>query len=130
MPRTRETHKQHRDALNGPLRDHMATTYGLQCDSILNSSSYFHVTTGLPPDIMHDVLEGSLQYEMKELLTYLIHEKSFLSLVELNQRIKRFPYLQTDKDNKPVPILSTSLTGSEHTLKQKGTCTIYFRSDS
>ena len=98
----------------------MATTYGLQCDSILNSSSYFHVTTGLPPDIMHDILEGSLQYEVKNLLCYLIQEQSYLTLAELNQKVQRFPYLQTDKDNKPAVILSAHLNASEHTLKQKG----------
>ena len=98
----------------------MATTYGLQFDSILNSSSYFHVTTGLPPDIMHDILEGSLQYEVKELLHYLIREKSFFSLAILNQKIERFPYMQTDKDNKPATILAAGLTFSDHSLKQKG----------
>ena len=40
-------------------------------DSILNSSSYFHITEGLIPDIMHDCLEGCLQYEVKELLKHL-----------------------------------------------------------
>lgn len=95
--------KQHIDALNGSLREHMATTYGLQFDSILNSSSYFHVTTGLPPDIMHDVLEGSLQHEVKELLNYLIREKSLFSLAVLlsdfltcrqTKIINQSPYLQ------------------------------------
>ena len=103
----------------------MATTYGLQVDSILNSSSYFHVTTGLPPDIMHDVLEGSLQHEVKELLHYLIWEKSFFSLDVLNQKIERFPYMQTDKDNKPVTILAATLTSRDHSLKQKGTYNVY-----
>ena len=37
----------------------MAATYGLRCDSILNSSRFFHVTEGLSPDITHDILEGA-----------------------------------------------------------------------
>lgn len=95
----------------------MVTTYSLQFDSILNSSSYFHVTTGLPPDIMHDILEGSLQHEVKELLYYLKWEKCFFSLAVLNQKIERFPYMQMDKGN---TILAASLTSSDHSLKQKG----------
>ena len=56
--RTVETHKRHCQSLNGPLHEHVATTYGLTRDSILNSLRFFHVTSGLPPDVMHDVLEG------------------------------------------------------------------------
>ena len=48
------------------LHDHITTTYGLHRNSILNTSKYFHIVDGLAPDIMHDILEGSLQYEIKE----------------------------------------------------------------
>ena len=50
----------------------IATTYGIVRDSILNQSQFFHVIEGLAPDIMHNVLEGVLQYETKELLIYII----------------------------------------------------------
>ena len=53
--------------LGGPLQEHVATTYGVVRDSILNKSRFFHVTEGLAPDIMHDVLEGALT---KELIKY------------------------------------------------------------
>ena len=64
MPRTRDTHAHHIRSLEGPLNSHSSMTYGLTRDSCLNSSSYFHVTEGLAPDIMHDVLEGVAQYEV------------------------------------------------------------------
>ena len=64
MPRTRDTHAHHIRSLQGPLNSHSSVTYGLTRDSCLNSSSYFHVTEGLAPDIMHDVLEGVAQYEV------------------------------------------------------------------
>ena len=50
----------HCEALNGPdaIRSHIATTYGVTKNSILNSYKYFHVVRGLVPDIMHDILEG------------------------------------------------------------------------
>ena len=60
QPRTRETHASHCASLGGPLHSHFATTAGLHRDSILNTSKFFHVTEGLVPDIMHDVLEGCL----------------------------------------------------------------------
>lgn len=72
QPRTRESHARHCRALNGPLQGHLATTYGIVRHSILNTSEYFHVTDGLASDMMHDVLEGCVQYEMKELTKHFI----------------------------------------------------------
>lgn len=40
------------------LQQHNATTNGVERSSILNTSKYFHVVDGMPPDIMHDILEG------------------------------------------------------------------------
>jgi hypothetical protein len=54
VPRTRETHALHCQ----DLTDFFTTTYGVARDSILNESVYFHVTEGIPPDIMHDFLKG------------------------------------------------------------------------
>jgi len=53
MMRSRETHEAHCADLDGPLHNHLATTYGLTCNSVLNSSRYFHVIDGVIPDIMH-----------------------------------------------------------------------------
>jgi len=53
VTRSRETHEAHCMDLDGPLHNHLATTYGLNFDSVLNSSRYFHVVDGVIPDIMH-----------------------------------------------------------------------------
>ena len=59
-------------------------------DSILNTSRYFHVTEGLVPDIMHDVLEGCLPYEAKQLIRYLT-ASNIISLEDLNHIIETLP---------------------------------------
>ena len=67
-------------------------------DSLLNSSKFFHIVDGLVPDVMHDILEGILQYEVKELLKYFfIHTKKYFTLDELNKKITEFPYVLSDK---------------------------------
>ena len=114
--RTRVTHKEHCSMLQGALADHIATTYGLARDSILNQSRYFHVTEGLSPDCMHDLLEGTMQYEVKELLKSLIH-RDFISQQDINNRIAFFPYNSADAVNKPSPV---SLSSTDHSLKQTG----------
>ncbi len=57
-PRTRAAHSRHCADLNGPAQASFATTYGVSEDSILNKLQQFHVTTGLPHEIMHDLSEG------------------------------------------------------------------------
>ena len=114
--RTRATHKEHCSMFQGALADHMATTYGLTRDSILNQSRYFHVTEGLSPDCMHDLLEGTMQYEVKELLKSLT-QREFISQQDINCRIAFFPYNSSDAVNKPSPV---SLSSADHSLKQTG----------
>ena len=111
--------------MKGPLRDHVATTYGLTKDSILNTSKFFHIVDGLVPDVMHDILEGSLQYEVKELLKHFILTEKYFTLDELNKKIDEFPYVLSDNATKPAQIAQTVLASSDHTVKQKGSY-IYF----
>lgn len=48
---------------------------------IVHSCSYFHVCGGgLLPDIMHDLLEGALQYEAKLMLREMIKKDKLFSL--------------------------------------------------
>lgn len=51
--------------------------FGIKRNSILNSLSYFSVSENFVFDIMHDILEGVAQYEMKLLFEYL--NKNFIS---------------------------------------------------
>ena len=116
--RNRETHARHVANLSDPLlSDSVATTYGLSRDAILNSLLYFHVTEGLPPDIMHDILEGALQYEVKEMLRQFTGEKRFFSLSNLNCLISKFPYHYSDARNKPALI---TLHTKDNKVNQEG----------
>ena len=102
--------------LQSACADHVATTYGLTSDAILNQSRYFHVTEGLPPDCMHDLLEGALQYEVKELLKS-ITSRGLISLEQVNTQLAIFPYSSCDGTSKPSPV---SLSSTDHSLKQTG----------
>lgn len=116
--RTRDTHKDHCTGLDGPLKDHFSTTYGILCESILNSSRYFHIVDGMIPDIMHDILEGTLQLHIKWLLKYLIIEEAFFPLDLLNTRICSFAYGPADTNNKPTIIGNETLTSNGNCVKQ------------
>lgn len=76
-------------------------------------------------DIMHDVLEGTLVYEVKELIKYL-HSSSICSLKHINRKLKSFPYGYAEVAAKPSEITIDHLSASDHKLKQNGmqTCQV------
>ena len=97
----------------------MSTTYGLNEDSVLHQSLYFHVSEGLTPDIMHDVLEGCLQFELKEMFKVFVSKK-VISLSDLNHAIQSFSYGMSDIKNKPSLISPQTMKNNDHSIKQTG----------
>ena len=81
---------------------------------------YYHITTGLPPDIMHDVLEGVAVVELRWMLKALIQDLRKFTLTTLNNRIKQFPYGVLDASSKPLPLPEHTLSSATETLKQSG----------
>lgn len=65
--------------------------------------SYFHPTTGFPPDILHDLFEGVVPVELALCLKGMIAKKYF-TLEELNRAILTFPFQHSDKVDRPHPI--------------------------
>ena len=86
----------------------------------LNQSRYYHVVGGMPGDCMHDVLEGVLQYEVKELLLQLIKVKRLFTLEELNRRCACFDFGYYNDTNKPSPIGKNKLNSADHSLRLHG----------
>ena len=78
--RTMESHTRHCNALGGALDGHFATTYGVARNSILNTLQNLNVINGLPPNIMHDVMEGVLPLEVKLMLNQFINEDKLFTL--------------------------------------------------
>lgn len=71
---------------------------------------------------MHDLLEGVLQYEVKELLLQLIKVKWLFTLEELNRRVSCFDFGYYNDSIKPSPIGSPfrKLGSADHSLKLHG----------
>ena len=68
------------------------------------------------PDIMHDVLEGALQYETNVLLAHIINEARHLQLSKLNHIIECVELGYMESSSRPSPILNME---DKH-LKQNG----------
>lgn len=63
--------------------------------------------SGLPHDLMHDLLEGLVPLEVKHLLSCYVSTHTF-TLQEFNDRLLKFNFGYSEKD-KPNPILSATL---------------------
>ena len=119
MPRTKAVYERHCSSLNGPAHASVATTYGVKENSVQNKLEYFHVTSGLPPDIMHNIFEGVAVFEFKSMLSVFVQDLKLFSLTTLNRRIQYFPFGFPDTKNRPLPLPTHSLSTSPNdALKQ------------
>ncbi|CAI5662779.1 unnamed protein product [Oreochromis niloticus] len=76
--------------------------FGLRKNSTLNTLQFFHVCQNFSLDIMHDILEGVAQYEIKLLLEYL--SDNFLPKPALLSRIYAFDYGYLESKNRPTRV--------------------------
>lgn len=77
----------------------LPSTFGVKKTCLLNSLQLFHTSDNCAVDIMHDLLEGVVQYELKLVFQYLI--KNYISLISLSERIDSFNYGYTQRRNRP-----------------------------
>lgn len=81
---------------------------------------YFDMCQGeLVPDIMHDLLEGVLQNEVKRLILYCTG-KHFFPLDYLNHKIQSLELCYGMEGDRPAPIDRKVLSSESNLLKQKG----------
>ena len=100
--RTPEDHKRQCDELErSALRSEVSKGYGINRKSILNSIPNFSVAQNLPHDIMHDLLEGVVPYELKLMLKYYVRECRYFTLSQLNERLINYEFGYTETADKP-----------------------------
>lgn len=94
--------------------------FGIKCRSLLNNLNNFKLCENPSVDIMHDLLEGVVQLEIKAYLKFLISEK-VVTINELNQRIQSFNYGINERANRPSPICLDKLG---HAIGQRAAQTL------
>lgn len=124
--RTPEEHRKMCDHLEvAEDATYHSTTYGINRRTPLNYLQFYNVCDlGLPPDVMHDLLEGYVPYKTKLMLRHFIQEKVLFTLDELNTRIRNFRYGYMD--TKPTQIFPTTFSSTNNTeLNQSGMKSIF-----
>lgn len=120
------SHQQQCSELAGDSRpcSEVSKLYGINRNSILNELTYFHVCNGaLLPDVLHDILEGALQYEVKLMLKVMVYEDEYFTLDDLNSRLENMELGYMESKDRPTPIsIATLRHSSGLSLKQSGMC--------
>ena len=103
-PRTQERYEAQVKALEESEFDpDIVKLFGIKTRCCLSDIPGFEVVGAFPPDIAHDVFEGSLTYVMCLLLTFLIVKIRLFSLRAFNKIVASFPLARCDKANRPSP---------------------------
>ena len=77
-----------------------SSLYGIKSNSCLHCLNFFHVTSGLPPDLAHDLFEGFAVDFISSIIEHCVGAQYF-TLEELNDITLTFSYSFLDKSNKP-----------------------------
>ncbi len=98
--------------------------YGINQRSPLLELKYFDMCNGaLITDIMHDLLEGVLPYEVKNLLRHLV-ANDHINGSQLNGIMESFEFGFMEISNRPTPISKATLKTKDNSLKQNGKATL------
>ena len=105
-------------APNEETRKHLQSTYGIQERSVLGELSQFDITKQLPQDLMHILLEGTVQYGVRYVLQHVINN-GLMTLNQLNSKFTQMRLGYRDEANRPCPLRETMFNGQEkYKLKQ------------
>ena len=123
--RDKATHEQNCKLVEEDLSGSASKEHGINRNSILNQLTHFHVCDGsLLPDIMHDLLEGVLQYEAKLMLQTFVNDKKYFTLEEFNSRLENLELGYTESKNRPTLISHKTFNSESNSLKQNGLCSM------
>ena len=87
----------------------------LMASVVLNELTFCHETTCLPPDAMHDILEGAIPFVIKVVLKDLIRQ-GVLTNEQVSIEMNSFQYGKNDSGNKPVPISARTLRQNDNVV--------------
>jgi hypothetical protein len=104
---------------NIALDETISSIYGVMFDSVLNKLDHFHIITGMPSDLAHDLFEGVVCEVLTDVIRYCMTE-GYCTRETLNDSILKFPFCRMDKSNKP-----TTLSKVLRTFKVKQTDMVF-----
>lgn len=99
--RSKELHSQHLSSLQD--NPQLSSAFGVKRSCLFNTLEYFHTCDNFAVDIMHDILEGVAQYELKLVYQHLVDTKR-ITMNDLCERIHAFNYGYMERKNRPTAL--------------------------
>ena len=99
--RNEQTHQYHVDSIVADAR--LKPVYGVYAESPLSSLNYFSPVSCLPPDVMHDILEGVMTLSVELVLKTLVLER-VLDMKTVTRCMQTFEYGCSDTTDRPEPL--------------------------
>ena len=119
--RNKEDHEKQCNMLKNDDSGKCSKEFGIYRNACLNELKYFNVCDGsLIPDIMHDMLDGVLQYEVKLMIQYMITIEHYFTLDMVNTKLENLDLGTSESKNRPTSIPHTTFTSDGNSLKQNG----------
>eukprot|EP00732_Lithocolla_globosa_P002130 Lithocolla_globosa_v1_NODE_1295_length_2694_cov_12.905646.p1 type:complete len:604 gc:universal NODE_1295_length_2694_cov_12.905646:614-2425(+) len=102
--RTLDQHYKQCELLEGTNSNFWSITFGIVCLSVLDKCPYFNLTTMMPHDIAHVILEGFYSDELVLFLNYCLKEKEYFTIDQFSIALKNFPLSSHENGNRPCPL--------------------------
>ena len=81
--------------------------FGVKTKCVFNALTAFHCTSSMPPDSLHDLMEGVLPQDLLGIVRILVN-KGWFSLAEFNKALKSIKYSRQESSNKPQEVTSSN----------------------
>ncbi|XP_047145213.1 uncharacterized protein LOC124818403 isoform X1 [Hydra vulgaris] len=114
--RTQQSYEQHIEQLNNGTIS--SKECGIKCPSTLKSLNYYHPACNDSADIMHDLFESVIPFEVKLFLRHIIYDLKLINLHGLNCRINTMDYGLVS-NSKPSFISESHLKSHSSLLGQR-----------
>ena len=79
------------------------TDFGLSRKCVLNELQAFHAVTSMPPDSLHDLMEGVIPQDLLGIIRILV-DKSWFTLDQYNNALRSLKYSSQESSNKPQEV--------------------------
>ena len=85
------------------IEEDLVEKRGLRSECPFNRLSSFHCVNGLPPDVMHDVMEGIIPSDLLS-VNRILEQKGWFSITKYNEALERFQFAAGERSDKPYPL--------------------------
>ena len=87
--------------------EHAVQNFGVKSKCVFNILNAFHCVTSMPPDSLHDLMEGVIPQDLLGIIRIFI-SKGWFTLTDYNKALKSTKFSRQESSNKPQEVPSSN----------------------